>query len=224
MWFTRQADGFQAFFTITTFFGALRTGASSGQFVATVIDPADTTSINPTVTETTNAPGLYTFLIPSAFITTNGIGNYGVLVDVSVLTTPFVNDAISGVLKVSVNDFDSISTGSAAAVWDVVPTTPVAGSFGEITIATRDSTIIATGLTVVGSTALVLKTDILAALDYYNGMLIQVIDGVNVLTRVIDVQQADGTITLVDTLPFTPGIGAVIRVLSPHNSQQGSAG
>ena len=132
MWFTRQADGYRAWFVLASSKGALITGAVGGDFTVTVVDPPDSTSSTLTVSESTQKSGLYTFLIPSAFITTNGIGSYGVVIEVAKTTSVKIDDVLSANLKVSAEDFDSIVAGQAAipaAVWaEVIDGTTTAGT------------------------------------------------------------------------------------------------
>jgi len=114
MWFTKETDGFRAWFSVQDKNGAIRTGIPSGQFVATIIDPTDTVSLVPTVTESAVKAGLYTFLVTSTFLGTNGNGGYAVVVEVNALAAPKVAAVFSQVLEVYDQDFDSIS----GAVWE----------------------------------------------------------------------------------------------------------
>lgn len=114
MWFSRNADGYQAWFTVADKHGALRTGGVAGDFTVTVVNPADTASSSPTVSESATKPGLYTFLVPTTFFTTNGVGGYGVVVEVDMNTSPKIETVLGEVLRVFAEDFDS----SVGAVWD----------------------------------------------------------------------------------------------------------
>ncbi len=60
------------------------------------------------MSESSELPGLYTFSIPSSFFTTNGVGVYPVVVEVNITATPRVVDVVSRVIRVNVNDFDSL--------------------------------------------------------------------------------------------------------------------
>jgi hypothetical protein len=151
MWFTKQADGMRAWFALVDKNGVLRPGAAASAFTVTVVDPADTTSNTPAVSESSTKGGLYTFLIPTAFITTNGVGDYGVVVEVNAATPPKVIDVMSKVLRVDVQDFDSLGVaadyagaihidtknGSAGAVVGVNGTTtnPVSNLADAVTLA-----------------------------------------------------------------------------------------
>ncbi len=107
MFFTKQADGFRAWFTIVEK-GVPVPGISSSAFTISVRDPADSVTNSPSVTES-GIGGLYYFDIPSAFITTNGIGSYAVLVEVDSTVQPKVTDAMSEVLRVSQVDVDIVA-------------------------------------------------------------------------------------------------------------------
>jgi len=109
MWFTKQADGFRGWLTLKRNNGLIITGAVSGDFTVTVVDPTDTNTTSPTVNESTAKPGLYTFLIPSSFFTTNGNGGYGVVVEIDKNNAPRTQDTISKVLRVFTEDFDTIA-------------------------------------------------------------------------------------------------------------------
>jgi len=108
MWFTKQTDGYRAWFALKTRAGTIRTGATAGDFTVTVVDPTDTNTSNPSVSESSAKAGLYTFLIPTTFLTTNGNGLYGVVVEVNTTSGAPVTDVLSQPLSVSSNDFDTI--------------------------------------------------------------------------------------------------------------------
>ena len=110
MWFTKDDDGYRAWFAVQAANGTLRTGGVSGNFTATVVNPADTASTIPTVTESTTKPGIYTFLIPSSFFTTHGSGGYGVVVEIAIPAPNRVDAVFGEVLRVFDEDFDSLST------------------------------------------------------------------------------------------------------------------
>lgn len=108
MRFTRQADGYRAWFALVDNKGALITGAVAGDFTVTVVDQADSASNNPAVSESTQKSGLYTFLVPASFLNTNGLGVYAVLVEVAKSSTPKIDDAFQEALRVTVRDFDNV--------------------------------------------------------------------------------------------------------------------
>lgn len=106
--FSKVDDGYQYSIILVESKGSLLTGAVSGDFTVTVVNPQDTATTTPTVTETTSKPGLYTFLVPSSFLTTHGVGVYRIVVEVAKLTPPKIDDAMHAHLQVSVDDFDTI--------------------------------------------------------------------------------------------------------------------
>lgn len=108
MWFTKDTDGYRAWFTVEDKNGIIRTGGVAGNFTATVVEPGDTASTVPTVTESTTKAGLYTFLIPSSFFATYGVGGYGVVVEVNFVVAPKITTVFGEVLRVFDEDFDSI--------------------------------------------------------------------------------------------------------------------
>lgn len=112
MWFTRTDDSFRAWFQVVTSTGILRTGITSGSFVATVINPNDSFNISASVTQSLQKAGIYYFDIPSSFLTSSGPGEYAVSVEVNVATAPKVTTAFSDVLRVSYQDFDTIVSAS----------------------------------------------------------------------------------------------------------------
>ena len=105
MWFTRQQDGFRGWFIAEQGNGTLRGGLLAGDFVVTVVDPADSANTSPAVAESSQLAGLYTFLVSSSFVTTNGVGNYGVAVQIDTKAgpsgAPHVVGTMSSVLSVT---------------------------------------------------------------------------------------------------------------------------
>lgn len=114
LWFARQVDGFRGWLAVVQSTGELRTGLVAGDFTITVVSPNDTASTNASVSESAQKLGLYYFDIPNSFITANGVGEYGVVAEVDTFAgpsgTPEVRNTTSRVLRVSVDDFDSIAT------------------------------------------------------------------------------------------------------------------
>lgn len=119
MWFTRTDDSFRAWFQVVTNAGVLRTDALSSSFTALVINPADSATSTATVTQSLQKPGLYYFDVPSSFLTASGPGEYGVSVEVNITTSPKVVSAFSDVLRVSYNDFDTITSASLSASYTI---------------------------------------------------------------------------------------------------------
>ncbi len=113
MWFTKIADGFRGWFVAVQSNGTLRTGLVAGDFTVTVVEPGDAASLVPTVTESATKSGLYRFDVTSGFITTNGVGEYGVVVEIDTFAgpsgAPNVRTSISKVLRVTTEDFDTLS-------------------------------------------------------------------------------------------------------------------
>ena len=109
MWFTKNDDGYRAWFTVADKNGALRTGGVPADFVATVVNPTGVTTTVLAVSESAGKPGLYTFLVPSSFFATHGIGGYGVVVQANITTAPKVTAVFGEVLRVFEEDFDSVS-------------------------------------------------------------------------------------------------------------------
>lgn len=118
MWFSRTVDGFIAWFSLKTGAGNIRTGAVAANFTVTVVNPADTASTVPTVSQSAQKPGLYKFTVPAAFLVANGTGEYGVVVQVNVPGPGPVTDVFSDVLTVSQQDWDSLSAAILASTVD----------------------------------------------------------------------------------------------------------
>jgi len=119
------------------------------------------------------------------------------------------------------------SSGDAAAiadaVWEEQTSTVIAGSFGELMNDMRDATILVSGLVVAGSTVAVVKTNLSAAADYYNGNIFEIIDGSDRTLRAIGRFEADGTIHPFEPLPFVPNVGADIVILTGRSVSPGRA-
>jgi len=86
--------GWRGWFVVKAAGGTLKTGVTSGEFTATVVNPQDTATSTPAVSESTQKPGLYSFLIPDAFLATHGLGSYGTVVEVSTDPPNAIVDAI----------------------------------------------------------------------------------------------------------------------------------
>jgi hypothetical protein len=187
MWFTRQVNGFKAWFVVTSG-GSLVTGIAAIRFTVTVVNPADTLTNVPVVAESAVKLGLYTFLIPSAFITTNGVGNYAVVVQVNKPPPGAITAAFNEVLEVSQEDFDSL---------------------GQATIAVRTTA-------VVGSTATDIRTGLTQADNFFNDMQVVVVNAAGVAARTItDFTQVNGVIK-VSALPFVPAAGNPVVIIARH--------
>ncbi len=121
MWFTRTVDGFRGWLPVEQSSGALRTGLVGGDFLATIVNPGDSATTTAPVLESTKT-GLYRFDIPSAFLVTHGIGEYGVVVEIDTFAgpsgPPHVRTTFGAVLRVSIEDFDSLGVTAAAILAD----------------------------------------------------------------------------------------------------------
>ena len=147
MFFARQDEGLRGWFVLVDSKGILITGAVAGDFTVTAVDPSDTVTNTPTVSESAQKPGLYTFLVPASFLDTNGIGNYVITLEVIKTTSPKITDAKATTYKVGVEDIDSLSydgiihintkTGAPGTVVGVNGTTgnPVSNLADAVTLA-----------------------------------------------------------------------------------------
>lgn len=206
MWFTRQAAGFRGWFHVRQSTGALRTGLLAGDFTVTVVDPGNTGFTVAPVAESLK-PGLYFFDVLPAFLVTGGVGSYGVSIEVDTFAgpsgPPHVRDADSGVLHVSVDDFDSIAT--------VVNTLKRAKVLAETTVTA-------------GSTASEIRTGLTQADGFFDGARVLVVNSAGAVVRRIDAYAlTNGAIRPVDALPFTPSVGDPVLLLGEHSAPDGSA-
>jgi hypothetical protein len=131
MWFTKQSDGFRCWFAVKNSAGSLRSDLPSSSFVATVINPLDTSGSTFPVTQSSKQ-GLYRFDVPSYFLMSGGFGEYAALVEVNALAPNF-KDAFTNVLRVTQDDFDSLSASIARAVWNATSSFyNASGSMGSL--------------------------------------------------------------------------------------------
>lgn len=134
MWFTKDDDGFRGWLPVAKN-GALQTGLAAS-ITVTVVDPADAATSAPTVSESGQLAGLYTFLIPSTFFGSSGLGHYSV---VAVINGGGVKDVHGEVLRVFAEDFDTLNASApltqqqARDAMKLAPTAgaPAAGSVDE---------------------------------------------------------------------------------------------
>lgn len=109
MWFTKQATGYKSWFSLVRKNGSLAPGIPAGSFIVTIINPADTASSSPAVSESAVKPGLYFFEVPSAFLIANGLGEYGVSVEVSHIAPPLrITRSFGATLRVTDMIFDDV--------------------------------------------------------------------------------------------------------------------
>ena len=226
MYFTKDTEGFRAFFTVIQSNGSLRTGLVAGDFTVTAVEPALAGTNTPTVSEVGVVPGLYTFLIPASFLGTYGIGDYGVLVQIDTFAgpsgAPNVRTAISQNLKVSEKDFNDIP--DAAAISNIQSSLTTIENKVDIIDLNVDAifeSILSAEYSIVGGSGLTansIPTDSSFPDDTYNGQLAIVISSIGtdpvILARTISDYSADGTFTLSPDLPFTPSDGDRFLVVS----------
>ena len=115
---TRTDQGIKVSFVVKQSNGSLRTPALvAGDFVATVVDPADSLSTTFAVVPSTQKVGLYSFTISSGFLTTNGVGIYPFSVEVDTFVgpsgNPNVRDSFGGNVRATQEDIDTIADGGA---------------------------------------------------------------------------------------------------------------
>jgi hypothetical protein len=159
MWFTRDDAGFRGWIAAVRN-GQLRAGLVNGDFTVTVIAPGDGANTTPTVAESAQKSGVYYFDIPDTFFIANGAGEYVVVLEVDTFAgpsgAPHVQDAVTAVLRVTEEDFDTI----AAAVWDeALADHVIPGSYGaelatkaDVAAATAtDYTVAASGVVLYGT-------------------------------------------------------------------------
>lgn len=115
MWFAKATDGFRGWFALSLD-GVLRPGADAGDFTVTIITQDDDAQSNPTVSESTQKPGVYFFNVPSAFLVANGSGEYVCVVETAVPAPDEVISVFARVLSVSQEDIDSLAAGMAADI------------------------------------------------------------------------------------------------------------
>jgi len=189
VWFAKQSDGFQGSFVVVNA-GLLVTGLAPGVFTVTVVNPANTATNNPAVAQSAVKAGLYYFTIPTAFITANGVGEYGVVIEVNKIPPPppRIDDAMSAILKVSQEDFDSL---------------------GETLVATRTTAI-------AGSSPTEIRTNLAEADGFWDNLQVVVINAAGVSARTINsYANANGALT-VSTLPFTPAVNDPVIIIPRH--------
>jgi hypothetical protein len=108
MWFAKSENGFRGWFSVTDSRGSLVTGLLDTDFLVTVRNPQDSDQSIPIVIES-GKPGLYRFDIDNSFLQSYGKGTYAVVIEIS---TTLIKDIVTNILQVSINDFDSLTTGS----------------------------------------------------------------------------------------------------------------
>ena len=141
---TRTDQGIEVSFSVVQSNGTLRTGLVAGDFTVTVVNPQDTATSTPAVSEKTSKAGLYEFTIPSAFMGTHGVGVYSFVMQVDTIAGPSgppnVRTAFSGVVRAQQEDVDTLADGGAA---DYVRATE---SLHDIAVAAATPSAIATAV------------------------------------------------------------------------------
>lgn len=203
MWFTKDDDGYRAWFSVEDKNGLLRTGGVAGNFTVTVVEPGDTASSTPTVSESSTKPGLYTFLVPSSFFATHGVGGYGVVVEATFSSPPKIDAVFAEVLRVFAEDFDSLGTAISAISGSFLVDTTIASAVDAQNFQ----------ITIAGLTA-----------GFYNDHFIQVSNGTRFAVALIETIDGSGNIVTNLPLPFTPSPGNPAQILSQLNVDGGSAG
>ena len=202
LYFTKDSTGFVGWFRVEQNSGTLRTGATSGSFVVTVVNPADSATSVPTVTESASKSGLYKFTIPSAFLITNGVGEYGIVIEVNITASPKVTSTLSNVLKVSLQEIDDLASQTSVNTL-------------QTSVNTLAAAIIAADLTAAsGSTSTVINTAATQATGFYDGLIVVIQNSSgNVARSITSYDNTNGAFTLDSALPFTPTIGDRFIVL-----------
>ncbi len=106
----------------------------------------------------------------------------------------------------------------AQATWDLQTSSAVTpGSMGELLRQLRDTRILLNTTTVAGSTTTSIKTAASGiAAGFYDQHFVQVIEGTKSIIREIETYAADGSMEINLPLPFSPGSGAQVYVLSSY--------
>lgn len=112
---SRTDQGLEITLAVKQSNGTLRTGLVAGDFTVTVVDPADSTTNAPAVSEKMQKAGMYDFTIPAGFFTTPGVYSFVVEIDTFAGPSgaPNVRDAVSGVVRATQEDIDTLADGAA---------------------------------------------------------------------------------------------------------------
>ena len=112
---SRTDLGMEISFSVIQSNGTLRTGLVAGDFTVTVVNPGDSATSTPTVSQKTSKAGLYEFTIPSGFFGTHGVGVYSFVVEIDTIAGPSappnVRTAFSGVVDAKQEDVDTLADG-----------------------------------------------------------------------------------------------------------------
>lgn len=114
----RTDQGIKVCFAVIKSDGTLRTGLVAGDFTVTVVNPGDTATLTPAVSQTTQKAGVYCFTLTSGFMGTHGVGVYPFVVEIDTIagpsSPPNVRTAFSGNVRATQEDIDTIADGGAA--------------------------------------------------------------------------------------------------------------
>lgn len=111
----RTDEGIKVCFAVKQSSGALRTGLAAGDFTVTVVNPGDTATLTPAVSELAQKAGVYCFTLTSGFMGTHGEGVYPFVVEVDTFAgpsgSPNVRDVLSGNVRAQQEDVDTLADG-----------------------------------------------------------------------------------------------------------------
>lgn len=226
MYFSKDTNGFRAFFSVIDNAGNLRTGLVAGDFIVTVVNPGLSATNIPIVSEVGVKPGFYTFLVPAVFLTTNGTGDYGIVTEINTFSgpsgSPNVRTAFSRNLRINEKDFDDITDASTiTAIQNALTTIENKIDIVDLNVDAIFESILSAEYAVVGGSGLTsdsIPTDATFPDDTYNGQLAVIVSSIGsdpvILARTILDYAGDGTFTLDPELPFTPNDGDRLIVVS----------
>lgn len=223
MWFSKDSVGFNGGFIVLDSSNNFKTGLPSSSFTVTIVNPSDTATYVPTVTESAVLPGLYRFFIPPAFLLANGIGDYPVVVQVDTSGTggPVIRRAFTELMDVAEKDFNDIA--GATTITDIQNSlNNVENTVNDVEIAvnTLYQTMVSDQFTVVGTTAQTpgaIVTDSTLPDGTFDGQLAVLVSSIGttpvILARTI-VTNTGGTFTVSPDYPFAPSDGDQLIILA----------
>lgn len=94
--------------------GALVANIPTSSFITVLINSSDSSYLSCSVTQSLQKLGLYYFDVPSSFLLASGTGDYGISVELNTNTPVVVTDTFSAMLRVTREDFDSLS----GSIWN----------------------------------------------------------------------------------------------------------
>ena len=199
IWRTVTTAGIEVKFVVQRL-GTLSTGLPAGNLTITVVDPDDSASTSPTVSQTTQLPGMYKFTIPALFLTTNGVGHYGIRIGVHKPAPAPIDDETLVSLEVTQYDIDVVNNNLIT----------VSNNINRI----KAAIIVADLLAAAGSTSTIIRTNATQADDFYNNLQVVIVNTAGVVARKIDdYANTNGAITVDNALPFTPSPGDSVIIM-----------